>query len=144
MRINPCPFSFFFPIHKVADDGYGVSYIIVGEDLINFHISSKCSSPETVSSLVVHSCCEFLFLFVSIILSSEFIYLFFLFQDSHRFGANIRRAMMEMLELFNLEKKPAKWYTLICGMNTKNCLSCINILSQAYMESIVRFGAILI
>uniref|UniRef100_A0A8C2JZW0 Carnitine O-palmitoyltransferase 1, muscle isoform n=1 Tax=Cyprinus carpio TaxID=7962 RepID=A0A8C2JZW0_CYPCA len=32
----------------VADDGYGVSYIIVGEDLITFHISSKFSSPETV------------------------------------------------------------------------------------------------
>ncbi|KAI4825013.1 hypothetical protein KUCAC02_020718, partial [Chaenocephalus aceratus] len=31
----------------VADDGYGVSYIIVGENLINFHISSKHSSPET-------------------------------------------------------------------------------------------------
>ncbi|ROL51962.1 Carnitine O-palmitoyltransferase 1, liver isoform [Anabarilius grahami] len=31
----------------VADDGYGVSYIILGEDLINFHISSKHSSPET-------------------------------------------------------------------------------------------------
>lgn len=35
---------------QVADDGYGVSYIIVGENLINFHISSKHSSPETVSS----------------------------------------------------------------------------------------------
>ncbi|XP_014911689.1 carnitine O-palmitoyltransferase 1, liver isoform isoform X2 [Poecilia latipinna] len=33
----------------VADDGYGVSYIILGEDLINFHISSKYSSPETDS-----------------------------------------------------------------------------------------------
>eukprot|EP00079_Xenopus_tropicalis_P034845 XP_017948616.1 PREDICTED: carnitine O-palmitoyltransferase 1, liver isoform-like [Xenopus tropicalis] len=33
----------------VADDGYGVSYIIVGENLINFHISSKFSSPETDS-----------------------------------------------------------------------------------------------
>uniref|UniRef100_A0A8C6UP83 Carnitine palmitoyltransferase 1Ab (liver) n=1 Tax=Neogobius melanostomus TaxID=47308 RepID=A0A8C6UP83_9GOBI len=33
----------------VADDGYGVSYIIVGENLINFHISSKHSSPETDS-----------------------------------------------------------------------------------------------
>ncbi|XP_068595339.1 carnitine O-palmitoyltransferase 1, liver isoform [Brachionichthys hirsutus] len=33
----------------VADDGYGVSYIIVGENLINFHISSKYSSPETDS-----------------------------------------------------------------------------------------------
>uniref|UniRef100_A0A673JDY8 carnitine O-palmitoyltransferase n=1 Tax=Sinocyclocheilus rhinocerous TaxID=307959 RepID=A0A673JDY8_9TELE len=29
-------------------DGYGVAYMIVGEKLINFHISSKCSSPETV------------------------------------------------------------------------------------------------
>lgn len=33
---------------QVADDGYGVSYIIVGENLITFHISSKFSSPETV------------------------------------------------------------------------------------------------
>uniref|UniRef100_A0A8B9HEL4 Carnitine palmitoyltransferase 1Aa (liver) n=1 Tax=Astyanax mexicanus TaxID=7994 RepID=A0A8B9HEL4_ASTMX len=33
----------------VADDGYGVAYIIVGEKLINFHISCKHSSPETVS-----------------------------------------------------------------------------------------------
>ncbi|KAM6436351.1 carnitine O-palmitoyltransferase 1, muscle isoform 1-T2 [Liasis olivaceus] len=33
----------------VADDGYGVSYIIVGENLIMFHISSKFSSPETDS-----------------------------------------------------------------------------------------------
>jgi hypothetical protein len=35
---------------QVADDGYGVSYIIVGEDLITFHISSKFSSSETVST----------------------------------------------------------------------------------------------
>uniref|UniRef100_A0A8C9TUQ0 Carnitine O-palmitoyltransferase 1, muscle isoform n=1 Tax=Scleropages formosus TaxID=113540 RepID=A0A8C9TUQ0_SCLFO len=33
----------------VADDGYGVSYIIVGENLITFHISSKFFSPETDS-----------------------------------------------------------------------------------------------
>ncbi|XP_041093469.1 carnitine O-palmitoyltransferase 1, liver isoform-like [Polyodon spathula] len=33
----------------VADDGYGVSYIIVGENLMNFHVSSKISSPETDS-----------------------------------------------------------------------------------------------
>ena len=33
----------------VADDGYGVSYIIAGEDLIFFHISSKKSSPDTVT-----------------------------------------------------------------------------------------------
>lgn len=34
---------------KVADDGYGVSYIIVGEDMINFHVSSKHSCSRTVS-----------------------------------------------------------------------------------------------
>ncbi|XP_015259705.1 PREDICTED: carnitine O-palmitoyltransferase 1, liver isoform isoform X2 [Cyprinodon variegatus] len=59
----------------VADDGYGVSYIILGDDLINFHISSKYSSPET---------------------------------DSRRFGENIRQAMLEMLALFQLEKKESK------------------------------------
>ncbi|XP_069557956.1 carnitine O-palmitoyltransferase 1, liver isoform isoform X2 [Brachyistius frenatus] len=59
----------------VADDGYGVSYIIVGENLINFHISSKHSSPET---------------------------------DSHRFGANIRQAMLDILDLFQLDKKATK------------------------------------
>ncbi|XP_062276062.1 carnitine O-palmitoyltransferase 1, liver isoform isoform X1 [Scomber scombrus] len=56
----------------VADDGYGVSYIIVGENLINFHISSKHSSPET---------------------------------DSHRFGGNIRQAMLDILGLFQLDNK---------------------------------------
>ncbi|XP_026095149.1 carnitine O-palmitoyltransferase 1, liver isoform-like isoform X1 [Carassius auratus] len=56
----------------VADDGYGVSYIILGEDLINFHISSKHSSPET---------------------------------DSHRFGCNIRQAMLDMLDVFQLDNK---------------------------------------
>ncbi|XP_063044161.1 carnitine O-palmitoyltransferase 1, liver isoform-like [Engraulis encrasicolus] len=33
----------------VTDNGYGVSYVIIGEDLINFHISSKHSSSETDS-----------------------------------------------------------------------------------------------
>lgn len=33
----------------VADDGYGVSYIIAGENMIFFHVSSKRSSPLTVS-----------------------------------------------------------------------------------------------
>ncbi|XP_060102042.1 carnitine O-palmitoyltransferase 1, muscle isoform isoform X1 [Heteronotia binoei] len=33
----------------VANDGYGVSYIIAGEHLITFHISSKYSHPETDS-----------------------------------------------------------------------------------------------
>lgn len=39
------------PVFQVADDGYGVSYIIVGENLINFHVSCKFSSHETVSAL---------------------------------------------------------------------------------------------
>ncbi|XP_049885922.1 carnitine O-palmitoyltransferase 1, liver isoform [Pectinophora gossypiella] len=34
----------------VADDGYGVSYIIVGEETIFFHVSSKKSCPITSSS----------------------------------------------------------------------------------------------
>ncbi|XP_014240868.1 carnitine O-palmitoyltransferase 1, liver isoform isoform X1 [Cimex lectularius] len=34
----------------VADDGYGVSYIVAGEDILFFHISSKKSCPETDSS----------------------------------------------------------------------------------------------
>lgn len=33
----------------VADDGYGVSYMIAGEDYLFFHVSSKKSSPETDS-----------------------------------------------------------------------------------------------
>jgi hypothetical protein len=35
----------------VADDGYGVSYIIAGEDHIFIHVSSKNSCPTTVSIL---------------------------------------------------------------------------------------------
>ncbi|XP_023681837.1 carnitine O-palmitoyltransferase 1, liver isoform-like isoform X1 [Paramormyrops kingsleyae] len=33
----------------VADDGYGVAYIILGENMINFHISSKHSCSQTDS-----------------------------------------------------------------------------------------------
>ncbi|KAM6450535.1 palmitoyl thioesterase CPT1C isoform 1-T1 [Liasis olivaceus] len=55
----------------VDDNGYGVSYIIVGEDLINFHVSCKFSGQET---------------------------------DSHRFGLNIRKAMNDILVLFQLNK----------------------------------------
>lgn len=47
-------YSLAFFAHKVADDGYGISYIILGENHINFHISSKHSSPETVSSQIFH------------------------------------------------------------------------------------------
>lgn len=34
---------------QVADDGYGVSYMIAGENTMFFHVSSKFSSSETVS-----------------------------------------------------------------------------------------------
>lgn len=36
----------------VADDGYGVSYIIAGENLIFFHISAKLNCQQTVSGVV--------------------------------------------------------------------------------------------
>lgn len=39
----------------MADDGYGVSYIVAGEDAIFFHISSKRSSPETDSARFAQS-----------------------------------------------------------------------------------------
>ncbi|XP_067408246.1 palmitoyl thioesterase CPT1C isoform X2 [Emydura macquarii macquarii] len=56
----------------VDDNGYGVSYIILGEDLITFHVSCKFSSPET---------------------------------DAHRFGANIRAALLDLRALFTLAPK---------------------------------------
>uniref|UniRef100_A0A673IW54 carnitine O-palmitoyltransferase n=1 Tax=Sinocyclocheilus rhinocerous TaxID=307959 RepID=A0A673IW54_9TELE len=55
----------------VADDGYGVSYIIVGENMINLHISCKHSCPQT---------------------------------DSHKFGADIKKALEDLLELLSPEK----------------------------------------
>ncbi|CAL8285078.1 unnamed protein product [Merluccius merluccius] len=50
----------------VADDGYGVSYSIVGENMINFHISCKHSCPHT---------------------------------DAHKFGAQVRKALVDLLDL---------------------------------------------
>lgn len=44
--------SFTLVLPQVADDGYGVSYMMAGEDTIFFHISSKFSSSETVSPLL--------------------------------------------------------------------------------------------
>ncbi|XP_054719509.1 carnitine O-palmitoyltransferase 1, liver isoform-like [Uloborus diversus] len=49
LRKNPDHISAGGGFGPVADDGYGVSYIIAGEDIIFFHISSKVSSPETDS-----------------------------------------------------------------------------------------------
>ncbi|XP_061195798.1 carnitine O-palmitoyltransferase 1, liver isoform-like isoform X1 [Saccostrea echinata] len=39
----------------VADDGYGVSYIIAGEDCVFFHVSCKNSCPTTSSKKMVNS-----------------------------------------------------------------------------------------
>uniref|UniRef100_A0A8C2B2D1 carnitine O-palmitoyltransferase n=1 Tax=Cyprinus carpio TaxID=7962 RepID=A0A8C2B2D1_CYPCA len=44
----------------VADDGYGVAYVIIGEKLINFHISSKRSSPETLVERKIISACLYI------------------------------------------------------------------------------------
>ncbi|XP_072858465.2 carnitine O-palmitoyltransferase 1, muscle isoform isoform X1 [Pogona vitticeps] len=49
LEVNPECASSGGGFGPVADDGYGVSYIIAGENLITFHISSKFSSPETDS-----------------------------------------------------------------------------------------------
>jgi carnitine O-palmitoyltransferase 1 len=38
----------------VADDGYGVSYMVAGEDAIFFHVSSKKSNPATDSARFIH------------------------------------------------------------------------------------------
>lgn len=48
-----CAFNLFSFVcsWQVADDGYGVSYIIIGENMINLHISCKHSCPQTVSTL---------------------------------------------------------------------------------------------
>lgn len=47
---NLCPGGGFGP---VADDGYGVSYMIAGEDRIYYHVSSKKTSAETNSARFV-------------------------------------------------------------------------------------------
>lgn len=56
----------------VSDDGYGVSYIIWGEDTISFHISCK------------HSCSD---------------------TDAHRFGAQIRKALHDMIQVLSPNQK---------------------------------------
>uniref|UniRef100_A0A2R8ZPL0 Carnitine O-palmitoyltransferase 1, muscle isoform n=1 Tax=Pan paniscus TaxID=9597 RepID=A0A2R8ZPL0_PANPA len=55
----------------VADDGYGVSYMIAGENTIFFHISSKFSSSET---------------------------------NAQRFGNHIRKALLDIADLFQVPK----------------------------------------
>lgn len=52
----------------VADDGYGVSYIIAGENLVFFHISSKKSSPHTVCAYIYFMSSLYMFIFISMFL----------------------------------------------------------------------------
>uniref|UniRef100_A0A4W6G7C6 carnitine O-palmitoyltransferase n=1 Tax=Lates calcarifer TaxID=8187 RepID=A0A4W6G7C6_LATCA len=62
----------------VADDGYGVSYCVVGDCMINFHISCKRSCPVT---------------------------------DTHKFGAQIRKALHDLLQLLSpTQKEPSKLF----------------------------------
>jgi carnitine O-palmitoyltransferase 1 len=49
LKKNPNCISAGGGFGPVADDGYGVSYIVAGEDLLFFHISSKRSCPQTSS-----------------------------------------------------------------------------------------------
>lgn len=42
-------YTYIVCVFQVADDGYGVSYSVIGEQLIAFHVSSKHSCPQTVS-----------------------------------------------------------------------------------------------
>ena len=51
LRNNPTKISGGGGFGPVADDGYGVSYIVGGEDRIFFHISSKLTSSATVRAL---------------------------------------------------------------------------------------------
>ncbi|KAM7372639.1 hypothetical protein PAMP_009792 [Pampus punctatissimus] len=72
LKNNPEYISLGGGFGPVADDGYGVSYIIVGEDMINFHVSSKYSCSET---------------------------------DSHRFGAQMSKALQDVMTLLSADTK---------------------------------------
>lgn len=86
----------------VADDGYGVSYIIAGENLIFFHISAKTTCQQTVmrSPDSWHG--------------AQLIELFSL-QDVHRFAQNISQALSDIRSMFEQHMKdhpkPAKSLT---------------------------------
>lgn len=82
---------------QVADDGYGVSYIIIGENLITFHISSKFSCPRTVR-LQQRNAPFFIFLF-----PFKPPLAFLHSQDSHRFGQHIQKAMLDIQMLFKAD-----------------------------------------
>uniref|UniRef100_A0AAQ6A8I4 carnitine O-palmitoyltransferase n=1 Tax=Amphiprion ocellaris TaxID=80972 RepID=A0AAQ6A8I4_AMPOC len=63
LKNNPDYISLGGGFGPVADDGYGVSYIIVGEDMINFHVSSKhsCTTVGERQPKTCESVCNFSF-----------------------------------------------------------------------------------
>ena len=71
----------------VADDGYGVSYIIVGEDCIFFHVSAKKSCPGTVRFFSVSFYKYRIFNFI------------FSFQDAYRFAKRIETALADIRKM---------------------------------------------
>jgi hypothetical protein len=79
----------YYILGPVADDGYGVSYIVMGEDRIFFHISSKKSSEKTVSKIHVK------LIFILKLLNIK---------DSYRFGQEIRKALIDTKEVFEKMK----------------------------------------
>lgn len=102
---------------QVADDGYGVSYMIAGENTIFFHVSSKFSSSETVSLPLLLGTEEEVSPWgpvwlgkspslwnrgagahLGVCLSSR------LPQNAQRFGNHIRQALLDIADLFQVSK----------------------------------------
>jgi len=92
VKENPACISAGGGFGPVADDGYGVSYIIAGEDLIFFHISSKISCPLTVSLLFKIKKDDDV--------SCSLFKTNFLLQNSSRFATNIEKALDDIKNLF--------------------------------------------
>jgi carnitine O-palmitoyltransferase 1, liver isoform len=67
----------------VTDRGYGVSYIIAGEDQISFHISSKKSAENSVIFKIKN---------IKIILN---------LQSSKKFREDLKQSLREMRQLFD-------------------------------------------
>ncbi|XP_078002110.1 palmitoyl thioesterase CPT1C isoform X9 [Phascolarctos cinereus] len=87
------------------DDGYGVSYVFMGESMVTFHISCRVSSPDTESytrafcppPLECPQTCPFGSPGLCVLSS----------QDSRRFGQHIQDAMLDVATLFGLGAGPS-------------------------------------
>lgn len=92
--------SVVFIFVQVADDGYGLSYSLMGDNMINFHISCKHSCPLTVSLLVLYSIWgSSTYIIVTLVI--DIVFFFFLLKDAHKFGAQIRKALHDLLKLLS-------------------------------------------